>query len=259
MYIKRNPWHGSTKFSWTYSPPFFAIFDDFRVFGMDKWTLPHWARGPRKSGEASVSQDDGIEVEKKPNVISGRKIGMTRPDRLDRIPKEDKNFSPLLKEKPSNVNEQRLSICWRNLNWNWRRQHQPWLNWTQHQTWWLLRKKFWKNLQWIILFWYLKNCYKKILPWIPLQCPVLWLNDCGWSCVWYTPLAYKLPRVGLLYNTHQCISYGRTAKTTKLLNNSMTGRNFKKIFLQWLLRHAIIILFEKNLPNYEVNMIKKKI
>ena len=58
-----------------------------------------------------VSQDDGIEVEKKPNVISGRKIGMTRPDRLDRIPKEDKNFSPLLKEKPSNVNEQRLSIC----------------------------------------------------------------------------------------------------------------------------------------------------
>ena len=61
------------------------------------------------------------------------------------------------------------------------------------------------------------------------------------------------------YFTHQCISYGRTAKTTKLLNNSVTGRNFKKIFLQWLLRHAIITLFEKNLRNYEVNMIKKKI
>ena len=39
----------------------------------------------------------------------------------------------------------------------------------------------------------------------------------------------------------------------------MTGRNFKKIFLKWLLRHAIITLFEKNLRNYEVNMIKKKI
>ena len=39
----------------------------------------------------------------------------------------------------------------------------------------------------------------------------------------------------------------------------MTGRNFKKIFLQWLLRHAIITLFEKNLRNYGVNMIKKKI
>ena len=38
----------------------------------------------------------------------------------------------------------------------------------------------------------------------------------------------------------------------------MTGRNFKKIFLQWLLRHAIITLFEKNLRNYAVNMIKKK-
>ena len=38
----------------------------------------------------------------------------------------------------------------------------------------------------------------------------------------------------------------------------MTGRNFEKIFWQWLLWHAIITLLEKNLGNYGVNMIKKK-
>jgi hypothetical protein len=31
-------------------PSIFAIFDDFRVFWMDKWTLPHFSRGSRKSG-----------------------------------------------------------------------------------------------------------------------------------------------------------------------------------------------------------------
>ena len=82
----------------------------------------------------------------------------------------------------------------------------------------------------------------------------LWQFGC---CEHFIIAVYSYPAWG--YFTHQCISYGRTAKTTKLLNNSVTGRNFKKIFLQWLLRHAIITLFEKNLRNYGVNMIKKKI
>ena len=55
----------------------------------------------RPNGEASVSpllRDDRIEVEKKPNVIPGRKIVVgKRADRLDGIPKEDKHVSPLLR------------------------------------------------------------------------------------------------------------------------------------------------------------------
>jgi hypothetical protein len=33
-----------------YSSAFFAIFDDFRVFWMETWTIPHFVRGSRKSG-----------------------------------------------------------------------------------------------------------------------------------------------------------------------------------------------------------------
>ena len=62
-----------------------------RVKGLDR----------RPNGEASVSpllRDDRIEVEKKPNVIPGRKIVVgKRADRLDGIPKEDKHVSPLLR------------------------------------------------------------------------------------------------------------------------------------------------------------------
>ena len=62
-----------------------------RVKGLDR----------RPNGEASVSpllRDDRIEVEKKPNVIPGRKIVVKTPDRrLDRIPKEDGIVSPLLR------------------------------------------------------------------------------------------------------------------------------------------------------------------
>jgi hypothetical protein len=50
MYFKRNPWHGLKKISLNYSPAFFAIFDDFRVFWMKTWTIPYFARGSRKSG-----------------------------------------------------------------------------------------------------------------------------------------------------------------------------------------------------------------
>ena len=35
------------KFLWT---SIFAIFDDFQVFWMETWTLPHFSRGSRKSG-----------------------------------------------------------------------------------------------------------------------------------------------------------------------------------------------------------------
>ena len=53
-----------------------------RVKGLDR----------RPNGEASVSpllRDDRIEVEKKPNVIPGRKIVVVkRADRLDRIPND---------------------------------------------------------------------------------------------------------------------------------------------------------------------------
>ena len=65
-----------------------------RVKGLDR-------RQRRLNGEASVSpllRDDRIEVEKKPNVIPGRKIVVKTPDRrLDRIPKEDGIVSPLLR------------------------------------------------------------------------------------------------------------------------------------------------------------------
>jgi hypothetical protein len=65
-----------------------------RVKGLDR-------RQRRPIGEASVSpllRDDRIEVEKKPNVIPGRKIVVKTPDRrLDRIPKEDGIVSPLLR------------------------------------------------------------------------------------------------------------------------------------------------------------------
>jgi hypothetical protein len=39
------------KFLWTTSSIFaiFAIFDDFRVFWMETWTLSHFARGSRKA------------------------------------------------------------------------------------------------------------------------------------------------------------------------------------------------------------------
>jgi hypothetical protein len=36
-------------FSELISPSIFAIFDDFRVFWMETWTLPHFSRGSRKS------------------------------------------------------------------------------------------------------------------------------------------------------------------------------------------------------------------
>ena len=39
----------------------------------------------------------------------------------------------------------------------------------------------------------------------------------------------------------------------------MTGRNFKKIFLQWLLRHVTITLIEKMCPITEIIWQKKKI
>ena len=73
-----------------------------RVKGLDR-------RQQRPNGEASVSpllRDDRIEVEKKPNVIPGRKIvvGKKRADRLDGIPKEDKHVSPLLRESQSSLN-----------------------------------------------------------------------------------------------------------------------------------------------------------
>ena len=65
-----------------------------RVKGLDR-------RRRRPNDEASVSpllRDDRIEVEKKPNVIPGRKIVVgKRADRLDGIPKEDKHVSPLLR------------------------------------------------------------------------------------------------------------------------------------------------------------------
>jgi hypothetical protein len=48
--FKRNPWHGTKKIFLDYSSAFFAIFDDFRVFWMETWTLPHFTRGSRKSG-----------------------------------------------------------------------------------------------------------------------------------------------------------------------------------------------------------------
>ena len=50
MYFKRNPWHGPKKISLGYSPAFFAIFIDFRVFWMETWTIPDFTRGSRKSG-----------------------------------------------------------------------------------------------------------------------------------------------------------------------------------------------------------------
>jgi hypothetical protein len=49
MYFKQHPWHGPKKISLNYSTSIFAIFDDFRVFWMEKWTLPHFSRGLRKS------------------------------------------------------------------------------------------------------------------------------------------------------------------------------------------------------------------
>jgi hypothetical protein len=72
-----------------------------RVKGLDR-------RQQRPNGEASVSpllRDDRIEVEKKPNVIPGRKIVVgKRADRLDGIPKEDKHVSPLLRESQFSLN-----------------------------------------------------------------------------------------------------------------------------------------------------------
>ena len=69
-----------------------------RVKGLDR----------RPNGEASVSpllRDDRIEVEKKPNVIPGRKIVVgKRADRLDGIPKEDKHVSPLLRGSQFSLN-----------------------------------------------------------------------------------------------------------------------------------------------------------
>ena len=72
-----------------------------RVKGLDR-------RQRRLNGEASVSpllRDDRIEVEKKPNVIPGRKIVVgKRADRLDGIPKEDKHVSPLLRGSQFSLN-----------------------------------------------------------------------------------------------------------------------------------------------------------
>jgi hypothetical protein len=50
MYFKRNPWHGQKKIFLDYNSAFFAIFDDFRVFWTETWTIPCIARGSRKSG-----------------------------------------------------------------------------------------------------------------------------------------------------------------------------------------------------------------
>jgi hypothetical protein len=47
MYLKQNPLHGPKKISLRTS--IFAIFDDFLVFWMETWTLPHFSRGSRKS------------------------------------------------------------------------------------------------------------------------------------------------------------------------------------------------------------------
>ena len=51
MCFKRNPWHDPKKISLNHKPSsIFAILDDFRVFWMERWTIPYFTRGSWKSG-----------------------------------------------------------------------------------------------------------------------------------------------------------------------------------------------------------------